>query len=84
MNEKKENVVISRIEDAVVKQDRLYFFDFYDEAMQVKIETFLKKSKAHYILDGGFPDAARAIRCISVRRSGRRNPWRLLRVPLPS
>lgn len=64
MNEKKENVVISRIEDAVVKQDRLYFFDFYDEAMQVKIETFLKKSKAHYILDGGFPDAARKMLCV--------------------
>ncbi|MSS19109.1 hypothetical protein FYJ52_01600 [Eubacteriaceae bacterium RF-744-FAT-4] len=64
MNEKKENVVLSRIEDAVYKQDRLYFFDFYDEAMQAKIEMFLQKNKAHYVLDGGFPDAARKKLCV--------------------
>ncbi|MCH4072711.1 YlmH/Sll1252 family protein [Pseudoramibacter sp.] len=64
MKEKKQEVILSRLEDALFRDDRLYFFGFYDEIMQSKIRTFLDKKQAVYTANGGFPEASRKMFCL--------------------
>ncbi|MEG0378046.1 MAG: YlmH/Sll1252 family protein [Eubacterium sp.] len=62
--DKKDTFLLARVEDACLKNYEPQFFDFYDEAMQVKMEHLLKKSGVPYLFWGGVPEAGRRMLCI--------------------
>ncbi len=64
VKEKKQEVILSRLEDGLFRGDRLYFFGFFDEVMQRKIRDFLDKKHANYVENGGFSEASRKMFCL--------------------
>ncbi len=62
--DKKESFLLARLEDACEKNYMPQFFDFYDEAMQMKITRKLQYSGEPYCFFGGMADAGRKMLCI--------------------
>lgn len=61
---KKEKIILARVKDAVLAQDYLHFFDFYDEVLQMQMTEILRKNCADFFWHGGFDDAARKMLCV--------------------
>ncbi|MEG1105220.1 MAG: YlmH/Sll1252 family protein [Eubacterium sp.] len=62
--DKKDEFLLARVENATHKNYEPRFFDFYDEAIQAKMERILKKSGEPFQFWGGMQNAARRMLCI--------------------
>lgn len=62
--DKKDEYMLARIEDACKKNYEPQFFDFFDEAAQIKIENLVKRAGEPYLFWGGTQNAARKMLCI--------------------
>ena len=62
--DKKDSFLLARLEDACERNYAPQFFDFYDEAMQMKMEKLLRDSGEPYAFFGGMADAGRKMLCI--------------------
>lgn len=64
MKDKKEEIVLARVEDACENLWEPRFFDFCDEAMQQKMTRILNRAGCPYAFWGGFPSAGRKMLCV--------------------
>ena len=62
--DKKDEFLLARVEEACQNNYAPQFFDFQDEAMQMKMEKILKHSGEPYLFWGGTENAGRRMLCI--------------------
>ena len=64
MKDKKEEILLAKLEDACQRNYEPRYFDFYDEATQMKIADRLRYMGEPYKFWGGMADAGRKMLCI--------------------
>lgn len=64
MKDKKDEIIMARVADQCQHNYEPHYFDFMDEALQMKVEPILRKSGEPYAFWGGMEEAGRKMLCI--------------------